>query len=248
MRSHRAPYRRHVDEFEPDYAQEAIELARLAQDEGASGLFAWAKAGLGALPGGALLAEVVERARLKAARDFAGDVLGVVAPEQLGASLLAEPQVVGLYLRASAAAALSGSEAKRRLLARVVTAAVLDDALVDEAALVILALEDLEPPHLRTLEAISRVFSDPRSDDGQGGLRGLTRQEERIYEAVGDVPTPVPLALERQGLIVRIEAGPYSSRRGGAAWERCRITTFGETVLRYLHDVDQGPSGNGEGP
>ena len=51
----------------------------------------------------------------------------------------------------------TGLVAKRRLLARAIAAAVLDDAKVDESHLYTEALRDLDAPHLRALERFRRA-------------------------------------------------------------------------------------------
>ena len=128
----------------------------------------------------------------------------------------------------------TGYQAKREMLARVISAAALDDARIDETALYVRALTTLDAPHFRTLEALVRCLdtlglSTESTHEDVSGVREAIRME------VGDVPTPIVTALRREGLI-RL-SGTYP---GGEplAIEAYRVTDFGRALLDELRSTD----------
>jgi hypothetical protein len=65
-----------------------------------------------------------------------------------------DEEVEVLFIEGVEIAVRSGLKAKRRLLARVVAKAVLDDAEIEPAQLLVQAFRDLDAPHLRALVRI----------------------------------------------------------------------------------------------
>jgi hypothetical protein len=125
----------------------------------------FAKAAISAIPyaGGSLVivAEQIASRRAQAANAFAADVAERASIEVLGQALADDPVLEALFMRGVESAVNTGLVAKRRPLARVIAAAVLDDAKVDESHLYTEALRDLDAPRLRGLERFRRAVDAP---------------------------------------------------------------------------------------
>lgn len=148
--------------------------------------------------------------RLGAARRWEGRggevidaVLKCVPLEQLEERLEASPQVDVLLARSVLGAAGTALAAKRRLLGKLVVSAVLDDAEIDEAGLLIAALEGIEGPHARCLEAVARAEEEAAAEGEMAPVaRGASQQiNDRVNRAGQGYPAPVLVTLERLGLL-----------------------------------------------
>ncbi|MFK4083582.1 hypothetical protein ACI2LF_05700 [Kribbella sp. NPDC020789] len=189
---------------------------------------------LGMLPKvGAGLVEIWDGHR-KRKEYFAAQALAVigekVTPEQLHARLEQSEDLDAVFGRAIQAAAMSGLEAKRRLLGLVVAEAVLDDAMVDEAILFTDVLSQIESPHVRCLEDIWRVQDEVESSgDRPQAARGAEREiNQRILEVGRRHPTPILQTLVNVSLLdARMSWDGFDLVQG--------LTRFGERFLRELH-------------
>lgn len=145
-----------------------------------------------------------------------------VGNDQLLIDRLQDDRLALLLLEAVEAAARSALEEKRRLLGRVVGRAVLDDAQVDEAQLVVAALRGLDAPHIRALERLARAA---RHSSGWDDLA----QQEAVSKASDAEPEPVRAALLAHGAV-------YGATGYGGSWLGVvRVTDFGMRLLKDLH-------------
>ena len=104
---------------------------------------------LAALPFGGIVLELLDLAHEQydsAIAQTVGEITADTGAELLIQRIRDDPEVRATVIEALSAAGRTGLEAKRRALSKLVTAAILDDARVDEAQLLILALRDLEGP------------------------------------------------------------------------------------------------------
>lgn len=151
--------------------------------------------------------------------------------ERLRERLASDPEVEALFVQGLDAATRTGYEGKRRLLARLISAAVLDDAKVDESLLFVLALRDLDGPHLRALERLRRAQDEVRA-------RTFEREEERdsiaqkaVREAAKDEHEVVLAAL------VKCDAARAMGRTWGGPLIPGEVSAFGVALLDYLREV-----------
>lgn len=173
---------------------------------------------------------VAERTALDIAQNSGG-------AQPLAERLADDPQVEALFVEAVEAVeagARTGMEDRRRLLGRVVAAAVLDDAKVEDGQLLVQAVRELDAPHVRALEAIRRAYdgdvmrdpAQPVPDDAEEHERKL--RQSAAQAATGGMPDPVHAALVRTGTVRT--AATYD---GGLAITN--VSPFGRTLLDDLH-------------
>lgn len=136
--------------------------------------------------------------------------------------VLGDSRVEALVGEALEVAARTGFDAKRRLLGRAVADALLgvDEAAVDFAALIVMALAQLEPIHVRALIRLEahtdRRKQNPEDSDSLAIQRTLT--------------DPVAAALIHSGVgTPGMSAGPPMYVR--------EITDFGRLLLDHLRSV-----------
>jgi DNA primase len=146
--------------------------------------------------------------------------------ERLAQKLTDNPEIEALFLQGVEAATRTGLEAKRRLLGRIISAAVLDDAKIEEAQLRTIALRDLEAPHIRALERIARAmdYEQEAIDAGEGEVDGVT---DAFRAVVSREPAPVIETLLRTGLITSYSKWLDFHQVG-------RVTEFGRALLDDL--------------
>lgn len=131
----------------------------------------------------------------------------------------------------------AASEEKRRLLGRVVAAALrdVDDARLDESSLLVRTIDALEPVHLRTLVRIATA--GPATDTHAyyaTRLEGASRPEDLARSMPGEdahLIGPILASLDRESLIVDAALGTYDYF--SAAWE---LTAYGRRLLSFLAD------------
>lgn len=130
--------------------------------------------------------------------------------------------------RALRAAEVSGLAAKRRLLGRVVAAALKDVAKLDRALIILDALEQIEAPHVRSMVAVRDIV---RVLDTAGEMpmraRGAGHEIVRRVVEVGDQQDPQ--VLQRLLNLDLIFAGGSSER-----WYVHELTPFGHELLADL--------------
>lgn len=152
-------------------------------------------------------------------------VVAQTGPDALMERLNSDPEVEALFVDAVEAATRTGVEGKRILLARVLAAAVLDDARVEEAQLITQALRELDAPHIRALERI-RLAADTLDD-----LPERERKEAQAVLSAGRAePVPVVAVLVRTGVVE-----PATLFGGGHAVHD--ITDFGRNLLDALREA-----------
>jgi ribosomal protein L18 len=163
--------------------------------------------------------------RRSAAQSVAQEIATYTGADELGRRLADDRELEALFMQGIDAAVRTGVEAKRRLLAKVIAQAVLDDARVDPAHLYVMALQDLEAPHLRALERLRRV-EQAAQDSSLGGKAA----DQLIGEAWDAEPIPVQAALSRTGCVRT--AGSFL-----VAGEL--VTKFGHDLIEHLREFDQ---------
>lgn len=165
------------------------------------------RAALSAVPqfGGSLVSvyEGIRDRRAARANEVVAEAAGVDELLLLTQRLQENEELDAALSAAVEAGVRSSLEAKRRLLGRIVRAAVLDDAKVDEATLLIGVLAQIDAPHVRCLEALRRV---EETEGAAGRIRDRARGAERetnqaIYEVGLAHPAPVVIALKNLGLL-----------------------------------------------
>lgn len=181
------------------------------------------QAGLAAIPeyGGALavVAGSVFELRRRGITEAAEIALAVVEDgEWFIKRLREEERLAFLFLDALDAAGRTAIREKRRLLGMTVGRAVLDDAQIDNAELVVAALRDLDAIHFRLLEELQRISDRHNEMNDTEYIPEATRQAADRY------PTPVRSALIRHGA-----ADPTAVFNGGTAI--ARVTAFGRALL-----------------
>lgn len=147
--------------------------------------------------------------------------------EAAGADLMAsrvleDPSFEALLGQALEAAARTGFEAKRRLLGRAVTEALLadDDAAIDSAVQIVAAITQLEAVHVRALIRLER-HTDQREE--APGIHSSLAVDRTLTEPV--IATLIYSGVGTPGMI----AGPPMHVR--------EITEFGRLVLKQLRAV-----------
>jgi hypothetical protein len=175
-----------------------------------------------------------------------GEVVEETGIEVLRQRLSDSPEVEALFVQALDAATRTGHEGKRRLLGRLISTAVLDDAKVDESLLFVLALRDLDGPHIRALEAMRRAglkvemesFARGGPDERGYGPTGAERLENSVRAEIKNdtrgVPSVITVALRSHGLIQNRRTWDGTSE----GLEHCFITGFGRLFLDYLREVE----------
>lgn len=158
--------------------------------------------------------------------------IGQVDPQEVGRRLVERPELDAVLVAALQAGGVSALEAKRRLLGKVVNRAVLDDALVDHATLIVGVLSQIDAPHVRCLEAVRRAEQEAeRAGEVESRAPGAERATvARIYEAGRSHPDPVLSVLASLGLLEANGVGAGSFTVKG-------LTPFGLSLLSDLHQT-----------
>jgi hypothetical protein len=191
----------------------------------------------GAAEAGALYLAVRGR-RQQQAIDWAKTLkeLSGLSDEELRHAVEDNPVVAEIVGRAWEAAAETASDDKRRLLARVVAAAIRGDATadVDELQFLLRTVIALEPAHVTLLV----VIGTPREGRGQMAGRMLDgwviRGEMRAkWTGSADLLDPALSVLEREGLITRYGAGDDSGEIGYS------VNSYGKRFLAFLQETGE---------
>jgi hypothetical protein len=163
-----------------------------------------------------------------------------MGPEQLLEIALADPNRSRLLHAALQAAASTLDQEKIEALARCLANGVEDVARVDEEALIVRALADLDPVHVRVLARLGTRGMRPK--DVHWFLTGDI--DARSFLEAADLSGPVLAVLERHGLVD--ESQKVNESRGGVYDQgpevetRFKCTEFGQLCLQRL--------GHGKGP
>ena len=182
------------------------------------------------LPGGELLAALIDHEQerqLRIARGLVDQISEAAGAAELLRRVDQSEEVAAAFRQAVDVATRTGLEQKRKALARVVAAAVLDDAQVDEATLVVQALRDLDAPHIRALERMRRAEDSVQRQDGVTRLNDadVTNAVRQVADAEVDA---VNTTLVRTGV-----AHVVGSSYGGQPVPGM-VSDFGRLVLKYL--------------
>lgn len=178
-----------------------------------------------------VLDQVIVRRRASALEVMGGIVRRVGGQEKLAARL-ASPEIESLFMEGLESAMRTGVAAKRRLLALVIANAVLDDAKVDASQLYVMALRDLEAPHIRALARLARTVQELQPQlpsDLTERPPFVEAANERVRKIWNAEPAPIQAALVRTGC-VRFPRGWFLSSHEIDQ----HITDFGFELLNDL--------------
>ncbi len=139
-----------------------------------------------------------------------------------------------VFVTAAETASLTGLAAKRRLLAKVIAQATVHEAKVDTAQLVVLALRDLDAPHIRALVHIRDAQDAADAEEAPYPGKRDENAENAVKEATRDQPLPVKTALLHTG--VAIGSSGLSFSPGGTSVGR--LSDFGRELLNDLERMD----------
>lgn len=153
--------------------------------------------------------------------------------DRLSERLAKDEKIEIIFIEGVEIAVRSGLKAKRRLLARGIAKAVLDDAEIEPAQLLIQAFQDLDAPHLRALARIRNAEKTAEEVDANGETNDDRR--ERIADAATKAgrtePTPIIATLIRTGVIY-----PATLVGGGVAVYG--VSEFGRRLLVDLENLE----------
>jgi hypothetical protein len=190
------------------------------------------------VPYGGVLNIVYDAVR-KRMQKTTDEILREVDPVYFAQRCAESQEFEAIVVNALDAAARSGYEAKRRLLGRVVVNAAFDDAKVDESALLVQALRELDATHIRALERIRLAQDDydpppderanmAIQDQTQATERWRRLAEEAAINASTQEPAPVVAVLSRVGTVAPVSA------LFGVGISTGTITPFGRSLLDEL--------------
>lgn len=184
-----------------------------------------ARAGIALIPGiGSGLQVIYEDVRAHMAARMGQTIQEIadrVGEDRLAARLKDHPEHQVLFANGVEVATRTGLEDKRRLLAKVVSAAILDDAALDGAQLRVEALRDLDAPQIRALERLQRLLNEHKEENDA--------YHAAVQQVWDSEPHPVRAALTRNGVAFTPSA-PDTHGFG--------ITNFGQSLLWELHNVE----------
>lgn len=159
-------------------------------------------------------------------------IVEATSPERLGECLDEFPVLEATFSEALETASRTGLDAKRRLLAQVVARAVLDDARIDEAALMTSVLREIDAPHVRVLEQLVRIEDEVEVEAAERARQENPEPWTRWYAAgefLQTVSTPVHMTLVRTGCV----KVPQSTITIVDVFRV--VTPFGRALLQDLH-------------
>ncbi|MCC2333426.1 hypothetical protein [Cellulomonas wangsupingiae] len=190
----------------------------------------------------------------------AADKMGSIENVLLACESPAKEILTGIALNAGASTAMQG---KIRALGMVLGRALKsdDDALVDESALMVAALADVEVPHVRLLDTMARPFNakyPPNDPEGWSFIgRFAPKWERRRLDwklpQYGVAMDGVLAALERHGLIAEVATDvkgyledqerraknalyPIGATNPAPSW---KVTEFGASLLAVLYEAGE---------
>lgn len=198
----------------------------------------WAQA---AVEAGALYLAVRGRWQEQAV-DWAKELerLSAMTTEELRRAVEASPALAELVGLAWEEAARTASEDKRRLLAKVIAAALRGDSdvLVDATEFLLPTVIALDPAHVALLVVIAtpQVMQEARP----GGTAGMTVDRKQMtsrWRASEDLLDPALAALEREGLV----DGKRGLGGGVGTWT---LRPYGARFFHFLKEVGETDSPN----
>jgi hypothetical protein len=189
-------------------------------------------AGLSAIPGvggpiQTFFDYAVEQQR-KRVRSTALEVVEAVGEAALLGRVQENPELESLLVQALEAASRTGHEAKRKLLGKAAAQALMSDDAIDPAVLVVHALSQLEPVHIRALARLVG-FSDSL---GPWPEEDTTEFHERTKEMViygeEQIALPILVALVNTGVVMQ------TTNAFGGGTHLHDVSAFGRDLLRGL--------------
>lgn len=149
--------------------------------------------------------------------------------------LEANEELDALFVRAAMAGAESAFAEKRKLLAAAVGRAILDDAEIDEACLLVDLVTQIETVHARALEAIHRaeVQAKEAGDIGVVAYGAEKPLSQQVHQAIDATPEPVLRKLLSLGLLDASINWDGSTHSSG-------VTAMGANLLADLHATGGG--------
>jgi hypothetical protein len=167
------------------------------------------------------------RARQAAkAEQTIGDILAMTGEHELRDRLGSVAEVEAVFVEGVQAALKTGIEAKRRLLAKAVANAVIDDALIDGSWLIADVLSQLDVPHIRALDALMREWERGAEPDNRMG-------RSVVWQSLLD---PIKATLVRTGTAT---PSPQMFTAGVTHFVD-GITVFGRELIRQLREEGYG--------
>jgi len=170
---------------------------------------------------------------VETATDLAG-----LTPEEFVARLARDELHRYLLYRAVQAAGTAIGDAKIRTLAAALVSGAIatDPAAVDEALVVINAVEQIESLHLRVLTRLMTAPADPAVDH-YSNVRPWPWTQQQLYDAdpgLGGAFGTVLAKLRSLGMVHDYPAGLIDY-----AEDRVQLTAFGEMCTTHLHQVGE---------
>lgn len=161
------------------------------------------------------------------------DILEVTGEQQLRDRLGSVAEVEAIFILGVQAALSTGLEAKRRLLAKAIASAVVDDARIDESWLMADVLSQLDVPHVRALDRLLEEW------------KGGTKPGDRIgwSDVWRSLPDPIKATLVRTGCAIPtpvafpLDETPPQFIEG--------ITMYGRQLIRQLRQEGFDSGGDG---
>jgi hypothetical protein len=180
--------------------------------------------------------------------ETAKQIAEIVGPDELYRRAQEDVELAALLVQVLEAAERSGFEAKRNLLVMAAANAFQNDEAIDPAVLVVRALSQLEPVHIRALVRLVALSDSlgPPPDDEQipkvGVIDGGTAQNfaaeeaareraQTMLEAGLQIPLPVLVTLINTGVVTQatvMASGAYLDD----------VSRFGRQLLRDLQQAD----------
>ena len=160
--------------------------------------------------GGAGAVAARRNSRVGQLRELVEEASGMAAGQVLH-RMEESPELEEVMTRAIEAAAITAHDEKRRALAKVIASGLHDDALVDEALMMVRAIDAIDPPHIRALLELASS--------------GLTDRS---------IPRAVWAHLRSQGLVDERRSGGVSVLRGQTLTYGWRMSDFGRRLLEHL--------------
>jgi hypothetical protein len=178
----------------------------------------------------AVIARRLDQERLWKAQQTYADVIRKVDATEFAEALERSSELSTLFGRAIWISMSTALASKRRLLARVIAQAAVDDAKIDESHICVDVLEDLDAVHIRSLARLVAVQDRlPQNDESQN---------HSVAKAAWiDLPVPVRAALSRTGcsmLPVASTSGVMTNPYGPLL-----VSQFGRDLLDWINDADE---------
>jgi hypothetical protein len=191
-----------------------------------------ARAGLALIPGiGGAVQVIYEDVRANIAyrqwqtiQEIADNVGEAALAEQLDDDAVRQ----ALFVNGVEVATRTGLENKRRLLAKVVSAAMLDDFKIDGAQFRVEALRDLDVPQIKALERLHRLAVEHAGREDDKSIAAT--YHEAVQAAWLAEPYPVRAALTRTG-VAFAPRGTYGGFSSKASTNSAAVCWLSSTML-----------------